>query len=106
MPVPTRTRNEYIAISPSRNDQWSGKTYRSAFFPSGATPVRESRNRTAPRITRSSSRGRLQATPPSLPPDPPPARADGAAEVAAGAERAVAAQLEGELRERPPGRAE
>ena len=26
MPVSSRTMNEYSAISPSRNDQWSGKT--------------------------------------------------------------------------------
>src|SRR5436305_2045410 len=33
------------------NDQWSGKTYRSAFRTNGAVPERSSRKRTVPRIT-------------------------------------------------------
>ena len=30
MPVTTSTTNEYRAISPNMNDQWSGKTFASA----------------------------------------------------------------------------
>ena len=41
------SRNAYSAISPSRNDQWSGKTYRSALRRNGAAPARWSRKRTA-----------------------------------------------------------
>ncbi len=41
-PVSSSTTNDHNAISPSMNDQWSGKTLRRFFFISVASPSRSS----------------------------------------------------------------
>jgi hypothetical protein len=47
VPVSSRMMNEYSAISPSRNDQWSGNTFRSALLANLAAPNRSSIPRAA-----------------------------------------------------------
>src|SRR6476469_5477053 len=42
VPVISSTTNDHSAISPSMNDQWSGKTLRICFFDTVANPVRSS----------------------------------------------------------------
>src|SRR5215217_8990274 len=42
-PVSSRMMKLHSAISPSMNDQWSGKTLRTCFFMAVARPVRSSR---------------------------------------------------------------
>ena len=50
VPVSSRMMNEYSAISPSRNDQWSGKIFRrKTRMPAGTVqPVVERRCRRLP----------------------------------------------------------
>ena len=50
-PLSSRTMKEYSAISPSRNDQWSGKTLRKNGRPSLATPIRSSSHLAGPAAT-------------------------------------------------------
>ncbi|GAA5772543.1 hypothetical protein Aros01_09100 [Streptosporangium roseum] len=42
VPVSSRTMNEYSAISPSRNDQWSGKIFRKFRLRKFPAPMRSS----------------------------------------------------------------
>ena len=48
MPLRIRTMNEYSAISPRRNDQWSGNTLRKNGRPNPATPIRSSSHLVGP----------------------------------------------------------
>src|SRR5690242_17074320 len=45
-PVSSRITKLHRAISPSRNDQWSGKTLRSCFFARPPSPTRSSSHST------------------------------------------------------------
>lgn len=50
VPVSSRMTNEYSAISPSRNDQWSGKILRMLRLRKLPAPVRSSMNLLMPLI--------------------------------------------------------
>src|SRR4028118_1681117 len=52
-PLSRSTTKLHSAISPSMNDQWSGKTLRMFFLTSGASPSRESSQPTGPATARS-----------------------------------------------------
>src|SRR5919109_1249519 len=96
VPVNTSTTRQNRAISPSRNDQWSGKTLRRARRAKLAVPSRSS--------TYLSERSSMVVI--SLLPPVPECRADRLVEVPQRDQRALVVDAEGELRQRPRGRPE
>ncbi len=50
-PLSSKTMKEYSAISPRRNDQWSGKTFRRKGRPKPAMPIRSSTHLVGPAAT-------------------------------------------------------
>src|SRR4029079_17708986 len=105
VPVATRITKQNRAISPSRNDQWSGKTLRSAVRAMPNMPVRASTH--CPRRSSSvgCSAGASAADGLLVMGDVPEAGTDRVGEVAERHERPVGGHPDRQLRQRPRGRA-
>src|SRR5215212_2631480 len=84
------------------NDQWSGNTLSRALRTPLAAPRRSSIHRTSRGTRRGRRAGVAMSVPPAVP-EPGPYRV---AEVALGLEEAVAADRDGQLRQRPGGGSE
>src|SRR6266508_1874690 len=108
VPVNTSTTRQNRAISPSRNDQWSGKTLRRARRAKLAVPRRSSRYFSERSIAM------LIGAPPWGSPNPsgswlppvPERRSDRLVEVAERDQRALVVDAQGKLRQRSGGRPE
>src|SRR6185312_11932385 len=110
VPVSSRTTKLHRAISPSMKDQWSGKTLRTCFFASDASPTRSSTQLATPPTRFGFSV--LAAVRPLVvavlisSPTFPVARADRLVEVVLGDEVALAVDHDRELRQRTSRRSE
>src|SRR6476619_3971704 len=105
VPVSSSTTKLHSAISPSMNDQWSGKTLRICFLARPASPVRSSAQVATPAM--GLALGALAAFLPLVvavlicsSPTFPVAGADRLGEVALGHQVAVAVHRDGQLGER------
>src|SRR6516162_2524982 len=104
VPVSSRMTNDHSAISPSRNDQWSGKTFRRNTRSPRAPWNLSSSHDPVPLSALGISTVSLTARLPSSP--LPETGADGLGEVALGHQVALRVDGHGQLRQRPRRRAE